>query len=494
MEKRRTGLWFVAAAVLSFPARPCTLPQEGTKLESERYVLSYKAPPVEVAKHFAVYITVCPKARQPEAEALKVDARMPEHRHGMNYAPTLQALGPGHWRADGLMFHMPGRWEFLFEVRAAGSTDRLAGAYQVGMPDFSKEEVAKILQQGPWPPPLVPDPTNRVSGKPDAIALGEKLFFEPRLSGTGSVLCATCHAPFRYFQDARARAFGLELVDRNTPTIVDVRFNRWFGWDGAQDSLWAQSIRPLLDPREMKASAAHVANTIRKLLSKEYENAFGQPVPQNDEQVLVDAGKALAAFQETLTSRRTPFDDFRDALQRGERDPSYPAAAQRGLKIFVGKGNCSVCHFGPRFTNGEFADTGVPFFVAPGKVDPGRQGGIEKLKRNPFNLLGRYNDDKVGESAVATKHVQAQHRNFGEFRVPSLRGVAQTAPYMHNGSLATLADVVKFYSELNEERLHADGEKILRPLHLTAQESEDLRAFLESLSASDDKTNAIKSR
>jgi cytochrome c peroxidase len=87
--------------------------------------------------------------------------------------------------------------------------------------------------------------------------------------------------------------------------------------------------------------------------------------------------------------------------------------------------------------------------------------------------------------------VEVQHRNFGEFRVPGLRGVARTAPYMHDGSLATLADVVKFYSELNEERLHVDGEKILKPLHLTQQESEDLRAFLESLSAPGDRANAV---
>ena len=494
MEKRRTGLWFLAAAVLSFPARPCTVPADGTRLESARYIVSYKAEAVEVARHFSLDLAICPKAGQAEVQAVKVDAQMPEHRHGMNYAPAVKALGPGRWRAEGLMFHMPGRWELTFEVTAGGATDRLVSSYQVGATGLSKEEVAKILQHGPWPPPLARDPTNRVSGRPEAIALGEKLFFEPRLSGTGSVLCATCHAPFRHFQDARARAFGLELVDRNTPTVLDVRFNRWFGWDGAHDSLWAQNLRPLLDLREMNSSAAHVANTVRTLLQGEYKSAFGRPVPQNDEEVLVDVGKALAAFQETLVSGRTPFDDFRDALQRGERDPSYPAAAQRGLKIFIGKGNCSVCHFGPRFTNGEFADSGVPFFVAPGKVDPGRQAGIEKLKRNPFNLLGRYNDDKSGESAVATKHVQVQHRNFGEFRVPSLRGVAQTAPYMHNGSLATLTDVVKFYSELNEERLHADGEKILKPLHLTPQESEDLRAFLESLSASDDKTSAIKSR
>ena len=151
-----------------------------------------------------------------------------------------------------------------------------------------------------------------------------------------------------------------------------------------------------------------------------------------------------------------------------------PALPVGQIRTFVGKGSCSVCHFGPQFTNGEFADTGVPFFIAPGKVDPGRQAGIEKLKASPFNLLGRYNDDRSGSSAVGTKHVQVQHRNFGEFRVPGLRGVAQTAPYMHNGSLATLEDVVRFYSELNEERLHADGEKILKPLKLSPGEVSDL--------------------
>jgi cytochrome c peroxidase len=413
---------------------------------------------------------------------VKVDAHMPEHRHGMNNAPSVKAIGDARWRAEGLMFHMQGRWELVFEVRSKGATDRLAHPLQLSsMIDFSKEEIAKILQHGPWPPPLTPDPTNRVSGKPEAIALGERLFFEPRLSGTGSVLCATCHAPFRHFQDGRARAFGLELVDRNTATVVNARFHRWFGWDGAQDSLWAQSIRPLLDPREMRASAAHVAAVLRTLFADEYRNAFGRPPNVGDEELLVDAGKALAAFQETLVSGRTAFDGFRDALARGERETGYPPAAQRGLKIFIGKGNCSVCHFGPHFTNGEFADTGVSFFVAPGRVDAGRHAGIEKLKASSFNLLGRFNDDRSAKTAVGTRHVQAQHRNFGEFRVPGLRDVARTAPYMHNGSLAALRDVAKFYSELSEERLHADGERLLKPLRLTQDELDELVAFLESL-------------
>ena len=298
----------------------------------------------------------------------------------------------------------------------------------------------KILSHGPWPPKLERDPSNRVSGRIEAAALGERLFFEPRLSGTGSVLCATCHVPFRGFQDARPRGVGLEEVDRNTPSVLDVRFSRWFGWDGANDSLWAQSIRPLLDPREMRSSAAHVAGFIRTdpFFSKGYERVFEKsPLSEKDETILVDIGKALAAYQETLVSGRTPFDDFRDALEKNDAGAMarYPAAAQRGLKIFVGKGGCGACHSGPRFTSSELAES------------------------------------------------RAQHGSPGRFRVPGLRNVARTAPYMHNGSIATLREVARFYSELNEERLHADGEKILKPLRLSESELDDLIAFLDSLTS-----------
>jgi cytochrome c peroxidase len=485
MEKRRNGLRLAVAAAgltLAGGASACLPDLEGARLESPRFVLAFRASP-EVGKFFSLDIAVCAKAGA-LPESLKVDAHMPEHRHGMNYAPEVKPLGPGRWRAEGLMFHMPGKWEFVFEVRAAGTTDRLAHGFVLS--EFSEEEKRKILSHGPWPPKAGPDPSNRVSGKREAIAFGEKLFFEPRLSGTGSVLCATCHVPFRAFQDGRPRGFGLEQVDRNTLSVINTRFYRWYGWDGAHDSLWAQSVRPLLDAREMNASAAHVAGVVRKLFSKEYQAAFARPVPGDDETVFVDVGKALAAFQETLVSARTPFDDFRDSLAKGEPAPAYPMEAQRGLKIFIGKGNCTVCHVGPHFTNGEFADTGVPFFAARGRVDSGRYAGIQKLKASALNLLGRYNDDPARSTAVGTRHVELQHRNFGEFRVPGLRSVALTAPYMHNGSLASLRDVVKHYSELNEERLHSDGERILRPLKLSEAEIDDLVKFLESLSPQPD--------
>lgn len=369
------------------------------------------------------------------------------------------------------------RFLFLALLASAG--------VQAQVPDFTDAERRAILRHGPWPAPWSPDPSNRVSGAAAAIEFGERLFFEPRLSPSGKVLCATCHVPFRSWQDGRTLAFGLAQADRNTQSILNVRYHRWFGWDGAGDSLWAQSLRPILDAREMGGSQAEAAALVRSdaELSCRYGKTFGVPPPADDALVLAGIGKALAAFQETIVSGRSPFDDFRDALSKNDFSSmkNYPPAAQRGLRIFVGRGNCSACHFGPNFSNGEFSDTGVPFFVAGG-ADPGRHGGIKKLQSNPFNLLGPHNDEREGASATKTKHVALEHRNFGEFKVPGLRNVALSAPYMHNGSLATLADVVRHYSEISPDRLHSDGESLLKPLRLSREEAADLEAFLASLS------------
>jgi len=371
----------------------------------------------------------------------------------------------------------------------------LAAAAPAPALEFTPEETRAILRHGPWPPAWKPDPSNRVSGKPAAIVLGEKLFFEPRLSAKGDFLCATCHVPYRGWQDGRARAMGHVEVDRNTQSVLDVRWNRWFGWDGAGDSLWAQSIRPILDTREMGGSATNAAALVRSdaEYACRYRDAFGAKPPEGDEALLVDIGKALAAFQETLVSGRAPFDDFRDALERGDaaRAAAYPLPAQRGLKIFVGKGNCAMCHVGPAFTNGEFHDIGIPHFIRRGEVDAGRHGGIQRLNASPFNLLGRYNDDRSGTASIKTKHVALDHRNFGEFKVPALRNVALTSPYMHSGRFATLAEVVRHYSELNLDRLHADGEAILKPLKLSEEEIADVVAFLESLT---ERSSAIPER
>jgi cytochrome c peroxidase len=351
---------------------------------------------------------------------------------------------------------------------------------------FTDDEARKIQSHGPWPAAWSSDPSNRVSGDKNAIDLGERLFFERRLSVNGEISCSRCHLPERNWSDGLPRAVGLKEVDRNAPSVVNVRYLRWFGWDGAHDSLWAQSINPILDPRELGMSAASVAKFIRsdRDFVCRYRKTFGAAPGADDEKILVDVAKALASFQETLVSGRTAFDEFRDALVRGDKTSmaKYPETAQRGLKLFIGKGACDVCHSGPVFTNGEFHDTGVPFFVRPGEVDSGRYGGIKKLLADRTNLLGPYNDDPKRATAIGTRHVSLEHRNFGEFKVPSLRNLESSMPYMHNGSLASLRDVVKHYSEISPDRLHSDGEAILKPLQLTQTEVDDLTAFLETLS------------
>jgi cytochrome c peroxidase len=354
---------------------------------------------------------------------------------------------------------------------------------------FSAAETRRILQHGPWPAPPAADPSNRVSGDPAAMALGHQLFFDPRLSADGRLSCATCHDPARAWTDGRPRAMGLAPLDRNTPTVLDVAQHRWFFWDGRADSLWAQSIQPIVDAREMGASPGHVAALVRgdARLACLYAAAFRQAPSSEagEDRVFVNAAKALAAFVERLGSGRTPFDEFRDALARGDQAAAarYPAPAQRGLRIFVGRGNCSLCHFGPAFTNGEFHDVGVPFMAGPGRVDAGRHQGIRQLKADRFNLLGPFSDDDSRASAVKTRTVEIQHANFGQFKTPGLRNVALTGPYMHDGRYAALRDVVRHYSDLDMERIHTHGEQLLRPLKLSVGEIDDLVAFLESLTA-----------
>jgi cytochrome c peroxidase len=372
--------------------------------------------------------------------------------------------------------------------RAAGSDPGHVANGAPGLIDFTRSEIRRILQHGPWPPPAPRDPSNRVSGQPDAIALGQRLFFDTRLSGSGTVSCATCHMPERAWTDGRPRAVGLAEGDRNTPTLLDARLQRWFFWDGRADSLWAQAIQPIVDGREMGASQRQVADLVSRDpgLSCLYAAVFGaraQP-GTDDERVLVHVAKALAAFVETLGSHRTAFDEFRDALERADTAAAarYPRSAQRGLKTFVGSGNCSLCHFGPTFTNGEFHDVGVPFQLGPGRVDAGRHQGIKRLLADRFNLLGRYSDDVSGGTGMKTRHVEPLHANFGQFKTPSLRNVGLTAPYMHDGRLATLRDVVRHYSELDMERIHTHGEQLLRPLKLAPSAIDDLIAFLETLS------------
>ena len=379
-------------------------------------------------------------------------------------------------------------------VTASGLVFMPSGAAAQAPPvPASPEEIRTIQRHGPWPQPVPRDPSNRVSGKAEAIALGRALFFDSRLSPRGDMSCASCHLPERALTDGRDRAQGggtaKPRLDRNAPSLWNAAHARWFGWDGGSDSLWSFAIRPILHPDELGASAAHVARLLRgdAALACRYRNAYGRAVPPEAaaETALVDAAKALAAYLETLVSGKSAFDELRDALARGDAAAAarYPADARRGLALFAGKGQCGVCHFGPNFSNGEFHNIGVPHLVEPGRVDPGRHGGIRRVREDKYNLLGAHSDDATRASGSRTLHLAENHSTYGQFKVPSLRNVELTAPYMHDGRLATLRDVVRHYSELDVDRLHQDGEALLQPLRLSDGESEDLVAFLRSLTS-----------
>ncbi|MEP2979108.1 MAG: cytochrome c peroxidase [Lentilitoribacter sp.] len=350
---------------------------------------------------------------------------------------------------------------------------------------LNEDEIEQALLHGPWPPEYYVDPSNIVSGNRDAIKLGEALFADPILSKNGEMSCQSCHDPATGFSDALPRAVGKKILDRNTPSLMNLRSHRWFGWAGGSDNIWAQSIDPILNADEM----GHDRNSLKEAITSSsnlsaYDDLFG-PIAQHDgNEVLVNISKALAAYQETLVTGQTSFDRFRNALEAGDFKAAskYPASAQRGLKLFLGRGNCAFCHSGPAFTNGEFHDAGVPYFISETRVDEGRYGGLKALKQSPYTLAGEFSDDPAKSGAWAVNQVRFQHSDFGTFRVPGLRGALHSAPYMHNGSLSDLATVVDHYDMINMERLHVDGEAILQPLGLSDPEKEDLVTFLKSLS------------
>ncbi|MFA3918875.1 cytochrome-c peroxidase [Ruegeria hyattellae] len=360
----------------------------------------------------------------------------------------------------------------------------LAGAVRAEVL-LSDSEIQQTLSFGPWPPFFQPDPSNRVSNDTRAIALGAALFNDPVLSVDGAFSCASCHDPEQAFTTSDARAFGRVLLDRNTPSLRNLAGLRWYGWGGKSDSLWAASLHPIIEEHEM----AHSKESLKTAISEsiyidDFEAIFGDIQIQDPELVLVNSAKTLSAYLETLATGRTQFDDFRDALENQDlaAAANYPEAAQRGLQLFIGRGNCVLCHNGPRFSNNEFHDASVPYFLSETEVDEGRFGGLNSLLSSAYTLDGNWSDDPEKHGAWVVRNVRRSHSDFGTFRTPSLRGVAETAPYMHDGSLIDLDAVIRHYSEIDTERLHADGEAILSELKLSEQEIADLAAFLESLS------------
>jgi len=376
-----------------------------------------------------------------------------------------------------------------FDVVALGLTAFCvcAGVNAAGDPaaSLSHAEVARVIEHGPWPPDFSRDPTNRVSGNRDAIDLGRRLFFYPRFSPNGYIACVACHQPDRSFTDNLPRARGLAPVERNAVALQNLRLHRWYGWGGASDSLWMASLRPILDPREIGANAATVASIVQTGdgVACRYKAAFGdEPSAHDAETVLVNVAKALAAYEETLVTGRTPFDDYRDALARGDTPPtSYPVDARRGIKIFFGRGNCHACHKGANFTDDAFRGTAVRTFIGQDVPDAGRIDALRYVRASRYNLSGPYNDDPAKTGASAVRDAKFEPLDHARWRTPSLRNVAVTAPYLHNGTAATLYDVVRRYARAPGQWPYIDDERRIRRVDLSPRDVDDLVAFLETL-------------
>lgn len=349
-------------------------------------------------------------------------------------------------------------------------------------------EVRRILDLSPLPPP--PPSTSRAAGDPHAARLGHALFFDLRLSGDGAASCATCHDPARGFADGRPLPERAGRAGRHTPSLWNVAYNRWFFWDGRADSMWAQALEPIERPDELGGDRLRTARLIHDdpELRRAWEAAFG-PLPDLGDRAAVDrvfvgAGKAIEAYERLLVSRRSPFDVFAEGLRAGdgERIAALSPAAVRGLRLFVGRAQCRLCHGGPNFTDGEFHDTGVPSRAPGAPAEEGRERGIGLLRASPFNAGGPWSDDPAGAAAQRLELLAGGPETRGAWKTPTLRNVARTAPYMHQGQLATLRQVLEHYSTLRGAVSGAHHrEAVLRPLALTQDEIDDLVAFLESL-------------
>lgn len=315
------------------------------------------------------------------------------------------------------------------------------------------------------------------------VQLGRELFFDKRLSADGSVSCASCHDPTFAFTDGKKVAEGIagKRGPRNSPTLLNAMFNSSQFWDGRADSLEAQAIMPLTNPIEMgNASHEQVIARLREIpeYARGFKEVFDGPV------TIGSLAKALAAFERTLVSGNSPFDRY----IAGDR-AAMGDAALRGLGVFRGRGRCTVCHsINPSFpflTDQNYRNTGVAA-AFPG-FDGLLRRAIELARGDAASEIERLGNEQGG-AELGRFLITGNSLDIGAYRTPSLRNVELTAPYFHDGSAATLLDVVKFYVKGGIDNPAHDWE--LQPVPLTDEEQADLVEFLKSLTSDEARRTA----
>jgi cytochrome c peroxidase len=320
------------------------------------------------------------------------------------------------------------------------------------------------------------------------VELGRQLFFDKRLSANSSVSCATCHNPQLAFSDGQKTAVGIggRRGARNTPTVLNAMFNSSMFWDGRADSLEAQTRQPLVNTDELgNSSPEEVSERLAGIAEyrEQFPKVFGGSV------TIDSLAKALAAYERTLVSGDSPFDRFLE----GDRN-ALSESAQRGFNLFRTRARCAVCHnlnqAFPFLTDGNYRNTGVAanfsgFSALAQRAATlaldGSGMALETLTHGPHARATL--DQRDGKAELGRFLVTGNALDIGAFRTPSLRNVELTAPYFHDGSATTLADVIRFYVRGGNEHASRDWE--LQPISLTDSEQQDLIEFLKALTSYD---------
>ena len=362
---------------------------------------------------------------------------------------------------------------------------------------------------------LTEDPSNNVADNVDAAFLGQQIFFDKRFSGNSKVACATCHEPDKHFTDGKAFAVGMGVTGRSSPTIVGTAYHPFIFWDGRADSHWAQATGPMESAVEHGGSRMQYAHLISTddNYRKQYEVLFG-PLPDLSDntrfpadagpvdkradpgvavawdnmdaedkttvsRIYSNIGKVIAAYERLMMPSASRFDSYAEAIQKNTDNGLETLSRDEveGLRLFIGDARCIECHNGPLFSNDSFSNIGTPS-VKGKPYDFGRSLGATKVVKNEFNCAGDYSDASEYECSELRFIKRVGDDLIGAFKVPGLRNVTATAPYMHSGQMADLEEVMDHY---NTPPIPPFGHSMLTKLDLKPYQLKQLIAFMHTL-------------
>lgn len=456
-----------------------------------------------------------------QPELVQIDGGMEHHGHGLPTQPQATEYDPSMGTIiSGVKFTMNGLWQLNILFHDGSSWDTVKFQVSVGQivnsktDGWNKQELA-ILKSLILPSEIqFLDATNRYLNHPAAQDLGHKFFNEEAFSKSGSMSCASCHDPELYFTDGRSLSMGMGLLARNSPTIVGTGDQNWFYWDGRRDSAWSQALVPFEASKELAGNRLNIVKTVIEKYRVPYEEIFGplpdlsqithssaSPVGEQSEKIAwneisrqdqlainrayVNVGKSIAAYESLLKPKPSRFDLFATLLTQGEEGQAnnvLSSSERNGLKLFINsKTKCLSCHNGPMFSNRDFHNIGTGP-DGSGNMDFGRMFGVQAALIDEFNCKGQWSDnpDKECPDIRYLNQHEISGRLSGAFKVPTLRGITRTAPYMHDGRYPDLKTVLGHYVS-PPDYVNLTEHEIPDLSSLDQQSVRDIIAFIKTL-------------